>query len=125
MTIVHLQAYIFLHCYGKSFAPFLLLFSLTIRCTARMLQSELAKDGNIDPAIMAQLCTVFEGGKRLCLLRSNSANTYEHVLKPNHLESDQAPQRKNFLRYKNLNGFPKTPTIYRSSIVRRCHRIFW
>jgi hypothetical protein len=28
-----------------------------------MLQSELVKDGNIDPDIMAQICSVFEGGK--------------------------------------------------------------
>jgi hypothetical protein len=91
-TIVHLQAYIFQHYYGKSSAPSTLRFSLTIRCTARMLQSELAKDGNIDPAIMAQLCTVFEGGKQLCLVRSDSANTHKLVLRPKHLDSDQAPQ---------------------------------
>ncbi|KAF1940662.1 SPO22-domain-containing protein [Clathrospora elynae] len=32
-----------------------------LRCTARLLQSELVKDGNLDPGIMGQLCIVFEG----------------------------------------------------------------
>ncbi|KAF1835983.1 SPO22-domain-containing protein [Decorospora gaudefroyi] len=32
-----------------------------LRCTARMLQSELTKDGNVDSDILNQLCTVFEG----------------------------------------------------------------
>ncbi|KAF2130996.1 SPO22-domain-containing protein [Dothidotthia symphoricarpi CBS 119687] len=32
-----------------------------LRSTARLLQSELVKDGNIDSDIMGQLCTVFEG----------------------------------------------------------------
>ena len=35
-----------------------------LRCTTRLLQSELVTDGEIDPVLMDQLCTVFEGGKR-------------------------------------------------------------
>ncbi|KAF1852174.1 SPO22-domain-containing protein [Cucurbitaria berberidis CBS 394.84] len=35
--------------------------ALLRRCTARLLQSELVKDGNINPDIMSQLCTVFDG----------------------------------------------------------------
>ncbi|KAF2848838.1 SPO22-domain-containing protein [Plenodomus tracheiphilus IPT5] len=32
-----------------------------LRCTARLLQSELLKDGKVDPGLMSQLCTVFDG----------------------------------------------------------------
>ncbi|KAH9875282.1 hypothetical protein J1614_004773 [Plenodomus biglobosus] len=38
-------------------------------CTARLLQSEVVKDGKIDPGLMSQLCMVFDGGK------DNNTNT--------------------------------------------------
>ncbi|KAI4944815.1 hypothetical protein J4E91_008503 [Alternaria rosae] len=36
-----------------------------LRSTARMLESELTKDGNIDTGILEQICNVFEGAKEL------------------------------------------------------------
>jgi len=33
------------------------------RCTGRLLQSELVKDGAIESSVMEQLCKVFEGGE--------------------------------------------------------------
>jgi hypothetical protein len=33
-----------------------------VSCTARLLQSELAKSGAIEVDVMDQLCKVFEGG---------------------------------------------------------------
>lgn len=60
--MVHQQAFTCPHCYGKFVNTKKSAASHVDRSTARMLQSELVKDGNIDTVILDQLCAVFEGG---------------------------------------------------------------
>jgi hypothetical protein len=52
------------------------------RCTSRLLQSELVKDGVIEPDIMEELCKVFEGGELYKCRGDDSAHIYQHTRKP-------------------------------------------
>jgi hypothetical protein len=60
---VRLQASIFLHSYGRSSALPFNIFVDHYRTTARLLKSELLKDGVVDQGVMEQLCKVFDGGE--------------------------------------------------------------
>lgn len=58
---------------------------ITFRSTARLLQSELVKDGKVQDDIAEQLCKVLEGGKLLkhscqaLLLIFQSTNTSQSI----------------------------------------------
>lgn len=76
MITVRPRAFISLHFCGTSFCRFRVHAADKGRCTSRLLQSELVKDGTIEYNGMEQLCKVFEGGELHASSAVNIANVY-------------------------------------------------